>query len=75
MLPRQESVPSLTQRQLELALRVGEADFEVHRILGRGASGAVFGCRKIDTGKMFAMKRLSKQPPPSNRQLSTSLEA
>ncbi|XP_003376344.1 G protein-coupled receptor kinase 2 [Trichinella spiralis] len=27
-------------------------DFSVHRIIGRGGFGEVFGCRKADTGKM-----------------------
>jgi beta-adrenergic-receptor kinase len=26
--------------------------FNVHRILGRGGFGEVFGCQKTDTGKM-----------------------
>jgi len=33
-------------------------DFSVHRIIGRGGFGEVFGCRKVDTGKMYAMKCL-----------------
>jgi serine/threonine protein kinase len=36
-------------------------DFSVHRIIGRGGFGEVFGCRKDDTGKMFAMKLLDKK--------------
>ena len=35
-------------------------DFSVHRIIGRGGFGEVFGCRKVDTGKMYAMKCLGK---------------
>lgn len=27
-------------------------DFSVHRIIGRGGFGEVYGCRKADTGKM-----------------------
>ena len=27
-------------------------DFCVHRIIGRGGFGEVYGCRKADTGKM-----------------------
>ena len=34
------------------------SDFSVHRIIGRGGFGEVFGCRKVDTGKMYAMKCL-----------------
>lgn len=36
-------------------------DFSVHRILGRGGFGEVYGCRKADTGKMYAMKCLDKK--------------
>ena len=28
-------------------------DFSVHRIIGRGGFGEVYGCRKADTGKMY----------------------
>ena len=27
-------------------------DFSIHRIIGRGGFGEVYGCRKDDTGKM-----------------------
>ncbi len=40
---------------------MGAEDFDVHRILGRGGFGEVFGCRKLDTGAMFAMKQLDKK--------------
>uniref|UniRef100_A0A669ECF7 G protein-coupled receptor kinase n=1 Tax=Oreochromis niloticus TaxID=8128 RepID=A0A669ECF7_ORENI len=33
----------------------------VHRIIGRGGFGEVYGCRKADTGKMYAMKCLDKK--------------
>ena len=36
-------------------------DFSVHRIIGRGGFGDVYGCRKADTGKMYAMKCLDKK--------------
>lgn len=36
-------------------------DFSVHRIIGRGGFGEVYGCRKVDTGKMYAMKCLDKK--------------
>lgn len=35
-------------------------DFSVHRIIGRGFR-EVYGCRKADTGKMYAMKCLDKK--------------
>ena len=28
-------------------------DFSIHRIIGRGGFGEVYGCRKDDTGKMY----------------------
>lgn len=30
-------------------------DFSVHRIIGRGGFGEVYGCRKADTGKMYVI--------------------
>ena len=30
-------------------------DFSVHRIIGRGGFGEVYGCRKTDTGKMLVI--------------------
>ncbi|XP_061553560.1 beta-adrenergic receptor kinase 2 isoform X2 [Phycodurus eques] len=45
------------QRLLELTMN----DFSVHRIIGRGGFGEVYGCRKADTGKMYAMKCLDKK--------------
>lgn len=36
-------------------------DFSVHRIIGRGGFGEVYGCRKADTGKMYALKSLDKK--------------
>lgn len=36
-------------------------DFSIHRIIGRGGFGEVYGCRKDDTGRMFAMKLLDKK--------------
>jgi len=32
-------------------------DFSVHRIIGRGGFGEVYGCRKADTGKMYGVSR------------------
>lgn len=37
------------------------SDFSIHRIIGRGGFGEVFGCRKDDSGRMFAMKLLDKK--------------
>ena len=46
---------------LELNLTLSMNDFSVHRIIGRGGFGEVYGCRKADTGKMYAMKCLDKK--------------
>lgn len=35
-----------------VALQLTMNDFSVHRIIGRGGFGEVYGCRKADTGKM-----------------------
>ncbi|VDL98779.1 unnamed protein product [Schistocephalus solidus] len=37
------------------------SDFGVHRIIGRGGFGEVYGCRKLNSGKMYAMKCLDKK--------------
>ena len=34
------------------SLQLTMNDFSVHRIIGRGGFGEVYGCRKADTGKM-----------------------
>ncbi|KAL3319353.1 G protein-coupled receptor kinase 1 [Cichlidogyrus casuarinus] len=36
-------------------------DFSLLRIIGRGGFGEVYGCRKLDTGRMYAMKCLDKK--------------
>lgn len=45
-------------KNIELSIDLTMGDFSVHRIIGRGGFGEVFGCRKVDTGKMYAMKCL-----------------
>lgn len=46
---------------MELNINLTMNDFSVHRIIGRGGFGEVYGCRKADTGKMYAMKCLDKK--------------
>eukprot|EP00731_Ephydatia_muelleri_P022459 Em0015g42a len=41
--------------------QISLTDFSVHRIIGRGGFGEVYGCRKDDSGKMFALKLLDKK--------------
>lgn len=48
-------------KNLELNIQLNMNDFSVHRIIGRGGFGEVYGCRKADTGKMYAMKCLDKK--------------
>ncbi|XP_025195273.1 G protein-coupled receptor kinase 1 isoform X1 [Melanaphis sacchari] len=48
-------------KNLELNISLTMNDFSVHRIIGRGGFGEVYGCRKADTGKMYAMKCLDKK--------------
>ena len=42
-------------------LRVGPADFEVHKTIGRGHFGQVHVVRERRSGDVFAMKTLRKQ--------------
>lgn len=51
----------LQWKNLELNINLTMNDFSVHRIIGRGGFGEVYGCRKADTGKMYAMKCLDKK--------------
>lgn len=60
-------------KHLELNMNISEMDFDVHRILGRGGFGEVFGCRKHDTGAMFAMKKLDKRRLKSKHQESSAV--
>ena len=48
-------------KNLELNMQLTMNDFSVHRIIGRGGFGEVYGCRKADTGCMYAMKCLDKK--------------
>ncbi|KOC64519.1 G protein-coupled receptor kinase 1 [Habropoda laboriosa] len=48
-------------KNVELNMQLTMNDFSVHRIIGRGGFGEVYGCRKADTGKMYAMKCLDKK--------------
>lgn len=48
-------------KHLELNNKITLEDFDVLRILGRGGFGEVYGCRKHDTGAVFAMKCLDKR--------------
>ena len=43
-------------KALEMNFKPALQDFNVHRKLGRGGYGEVYGCRKIDSGRVYAMK-------------------
>ncbi|KAI6657384.1 Beta-adrenergic receptor kinase 2 [Oopsacas minuta] len=43
-------------KALEMNFKPSLQDFNVHRKLGRGGYGEVYGCRKIDSGRVYAMK-------------------
>ena len=48
-------------RSFSLSIPLIHIYLSVHRIIGRGGFGEVYGCRKADTGKMYAMKCLDKK--------------
>uniref|UniRef100_A0A8C5KXV4 [beta-adrenergic-receptor] kinase n=1 Tax=Jaculus jaculus TaxID=51337 RepID=A0A8C5KXV4_JACJA len=48
-------------KNVELNIHLTMNDFSVHRIIGRGGFGEVYGCRKADTGKML---RVEQKPTP-----------
>lgn len=54
-------IPGSNIFHLSMSLQLTMNDFSVHRIIGRGGFGEVYGCRKADTGKMYAMKCLDKK--------------
>lgn len=60
-LKSEKYVRYLQWKNLELNLHLTMNDFSVHRIIGRGGFGEVYGCRKADTGKMYALKSLDKK--------------
>lgn len=39
---------------------LGENSFTVFRVLGRGGFGAVYGCKRATSGKLYAMKVMSR---------------
>eukprot|EP00111_Clytia_hemisphaerica_P013800 TCONS_00040616-protein len=60
-LKSEKYVRYLQWKNLELNIHLTMNDFSVHRIIGRGGFGEVYGCRKADTGKMYALKSLDKK--------------
>ncbi|KAJ6656657.1 hypothetical protein lerEdw1_003544 [Lerista edwardsae] len=48
-------------KNVELNIHLTMNDFSVHRIIGRGGFGEVYGCRKADTGKMQVCHEVSGQ--------------
>ena len=62
----------LQWKNVELNIQLSMSDFSVHRIIGRGGFGEVYGARKADTGKMYAMKCLDKKRIKGKHQNSHS---
>ncbi|XP_062521391.1 beta-adrenergic receptor kinase 1-like isoform X2 [Corticium candelabrum] len=48
-------------KNIELNQSPSLDDFVIHRIIGRGGFGEVYGCHKMDSGKMYAIKCLNKK--------------
>ncbi|RUS74310.1 hypothetical protein EGW08_017933 [Elysia chlorotica] len=48
-------------KNLELNINLTMNDFSVHRIIGRGGFGEVYGCRKADTGKIQTDRQTDRQ--------------
>lgn len=46
---------------MKAADKVGLADFELLRVIGKGSFGKVFQVTKKDTGKVYALKVLQKK--------------
>eukprot|EP00117_Sycon_ciliatum_P004945 scpid27601/ scgid9095/ Beta-adrenergic receptor kinase 1; G-protein-coupled receptor kinase 2 len=60
-LKSQQFVAFCQWKYVQLNQRVTIEHFTIHRIIGRGGFGEVFGCCKSDTGQMFALKCLCKK--------------
>ncbi len=52
---------SAPQTKMLEEAHVGPEDFATMRLLGRGGFGTVYACRKIDSGKLYAMKAIHKK--------------
>ena len=63
--PNGEATPGLVHVKISCALRPGQrrmgiADFDLMRVIGRGSFGKVMLTRKKDTGRLYALKVLKK---------------
>ncbi|NWR23877.1 ARBK1 kinase, partial [Emberiza fucata] len=56
-----KSPPFCQWKNVELNIHLTMPPLSVHRIIGRGGFGEVYGCPPPDTGKMYAMKCLDKK--------------
>ncbi len=59
-LPSSHDLDFLRHNIVE-ARPTGDSDFVSLRALGRGGFGVVSGCKRCETGKLYAMKRMSKR--------------
>ncbi|KAK7474559.1 hypothetical protein BaRGS_00034204, partial [Batillaria attramentaria] len=62
-------------KNLELNINLTMNDFSVHRIIGRGGFGEVYGCRKADTGKICSADALLNAPGNLRLKIATGLNA
>lgn len=60
-------------KALEERVTVSLADFQLMRVLGRGGFGTVYACRKINSGKLYALKQISKRLVKSKRAVSMTV--
>lgn len=62
-LPSLNTPPESMRSQTKILeeAHVGPEDFATMRLLGRGGFGTVYACRKIDSGKLYAMKAINKK--------------
>ena len=64
-----EEFTSFLQYKFLSEQKCGENDFAVFRKLGRGGFGAVYACKKLITGNLYAMKVMDKKRIKSKKAL------
>lgn len=58
---KQEYEEMVVEQQLKNGGKVSKKDFETITVIGKGSYGQVVLVRKIDSGKLYAMKVLKKE--------------
>ena len=59
----------VNQQEEEIEEGLKFRDFEIIKVLGEGSFGKVFKVRKRDSGKVYAMKSMSKKQLINNNQV------